>query len=224
VSTTPSPGRSGDAIRVVDAPQRGAAALAAKRLAQGFATLLVVPRLVALAFCRPLVGTEAAFAAASESIARVPGLRGLYMRQAFYRRTLAGCGHDVYFGWMTVFSKPAARLGDEVYLGRGCRLGWVDIGDGAMLSDGVQVLSGAHQHSASGAPGSMHRDGPQSYRRVVIGEGAWVGAGAVVMDDVGARAVVGAGAVVARAIPADRVAVGVPARVLAEPAGAETGA
>jgi acetyltransferase-like isoleucine patch superfamily enzyme len=81
-----------------------------------------------------------------------------------------------------------------------------------MLADGVQILSGGREHAVSpGAKGPM-RDQPQCYQRVHIGRGAWIGAGAIVMADVGCDAVVGAGAVVTRSIPAGCVAVGVPAR------------
>jgi acetyltransferase-like isoleucine patch superfamily enzyme len=52
---------------------------------------------------------------------------------------------------------------------------------------------------------------------VIVGEGAWVGAGAKILDGVtlGARAIVGAGAVVREDVPDRAVAVGVPARVVA---------
>ena len=53
-------------------------------------------------------------------------------------------------------------------------------------------------------------------RGVRIGDGAWIGAGAIVLDGVtvGEGAVVGAGAVVTRDVPPFAVAVGVPTRVV----------
>src|SRR5262249_60542015 len=52
---------------------------------------------------------------------------------------------------------------------------------------------------------------------VAIGDGAWPGAGAKILDgaSVGEDAVIGAGAVVRESIPASAIAVGVPARVVA---------
>jgi acetyltransferase-like isoleucine patch superfamily enzyme len=52
----------------------------------------------------------------------------------------------------------------------------------------------------------------------MIGAGAWLGAGAKVLDGVsiGDRAVIGAGAVVRDAVPDAAVAVGVPARIVGQ--------
>lgn len=200
--------------RLAEHPRRGPFSRTAKSLARGTALLLVLPRLVAYWLAASLVGREQAFSSASESIARIPGLRGVYQRQAFYRRSLASCGRDVYFGWQSVFSKPSASVGEGVYIGRNCSIGWVDLGARTLLADGVQILSGGHQHGEPGSTGEARREQPQEYRRVTIGHDCWLGTNAVVMADVGDSSVVGAGAVVNRGIPARSLAVGVPARVV----------
>jgi acetyltransferase-like isoleucine patch superfamily enzyme len=143
-------------------------------------------------------------------------VRGVYLRQIFYRQTLAECGRDIYFGWQSVFSKPSARIGDNVYIGRRCSVGWADIGTGSMLADGVQILSGGRQHGRAPSASHRHQDQPQEFRRVTIGSGAWLGTNAVIMADVGAGTIVGAGAVVNRPLPPHKVATGVPARVIKE--------
>ncbi len=199
--------------RVLEPAERGTAGELGKRLAGVLAALWIAPRLGAYLLARALLGEARALAGASESIAKIPGLRGVYCRRAFYRLVLAGCGRDVYIGWQTTFSKPQARLGDGVYVGRGCSIGWADIGDGALLADGVQVPSGGRQHGAADG-GRPFRDRPQEFRRVEIGAGAWVGAGAIVMADVGRGAIVGAGAVVREPVPAGALAAGVPAAVV----------
>ncbi len=193
-------------------PHRSAGAIAFKRGLQALAFVWVLPRLAIYRVASLFVGKPRAFANASEGVGGIPGLRGLYTRQAFYRATLESCGRDVYFGWLCAFSTPKARVGEGAYIGRRCGLGYVTLGEGVMLADGVQVLSGAHQHGTDGA--DSFREQSQQYRHVSIGAGAWLGAGAVIMAEVGAAAVIGAGAVVTTAIEARCVAAGVPARVV----------
>jgi len=83
-----------------------------------------------------------------------------------------------------------------------------------MLSDGVQILSGGRQHGRSLTPHESHQDKPQRFQRISIGAGAWLGTNAIIMADVGEATIVGAGAVVTEPLPANVVAVGVPARVI----------
>lgn len=173
-----------------------------------------LPILIGYAVCRPVLGEMRAFAAASERVALIPGFLGVYARQRFYQTLLPSVGVNVYFGFMSVFSKRAATLGHRVYIGRFCSIGWAQIGDDVMLADGVQILSGRHQHgTASDADGTL-RDNPQEFMKVTIGAGAWIGAGAIVMADVGDRAIVGAGAVVIKPVEAGTKVGGVPAKPL----------
>ena len=55
----------------------------------------------------------------------------------------------------------------------------------------------------------------------MIEEGAWVGAGAIILDgvEIGKNAVVGAGSVVVDSVPAHSVAIGNPARIIKAPEG-----
>lgn len=189
----------------------------AKSIAKILGTLRALPHVVCHLFWKAAIGPDRAFTGASESIARVPGVIGVYARQFFYKGTLARVGVDVHFGFMSLFSKRAATIGDRVYIGRFCTIGWAEIGDDVMLADGVQVLSGRHQHgseAASGSSGKALRDNEQSFSKVTIGKGAWLGAGAIVMADVGEGAIVGAGAVVVKPVPAGAKVGGVPAKAL----------
>ena len=215
--SAPHPGReepenaASDVVRV-GVPERGRVVLGVKRFLQGCFGVLAIRRLLVYWTLRRCFGRRA-FLGASESIGRVPGLRGVYLRQAFYRRTLEQCGQDVHIGWSSVFSMPEARLGDRVYIGRFCSIGYADLGSETMLADGVQILSGGREHQVGVQTGSRQQQ-TQTYRRVRIGAGAWIGAGAIVMADVADGAIVGAGAVVTRPIPPHQVAAGIPARVL----------
>lgn len=185
-----------------------------KTIAKGLGFVCALPHLLLYAISRLVLDDDRAFSGASERIAKIPGLLGVYIRQAFYRRTLDGVGRDVYFGFMSVFSKPKAVIGTGVYIGRFCSIGYAELGEDVMLADGVQVLSGRHQHGKESRDGKALRDNQHDFKRVSIGQGAWVGAGAVVMADVGTRAVVGAGAVVVQPVADDGKVGGVPAKSL----------
>jgi len=186
-----------------------------KRLAQAIGVLLALPCLLRYALLRLVVGDERALSAVSEAAARRPGMLGLFTRQAIYRRLLAQVGSDVHFGYQTLLSKPNATIGDRVYLGRFCTVGWAHIGDDTRIADGVQLLSGSHHHGTSLA-GVEHAQ--TQHQPIRIGRGVWIGANAVVMADVADGAIVGAGAVVTRPVPAGVTVVGVPAKPISRDA------
>lgn len=185
-----------------------------KTIARGVGTLLALPYLLCYALCRIGIGEQHAFVLTAEAIAKIAGVFGVYARQAYYHRMLAGVGCDVYFGFMSLFSKTQTIIGDRVYIGRFCVIGYARLEDDVMLADGVQVLSGQRQHGAHSIRGQPLRDNPQQYEIVTIGKGAWVGAGAIVMADVGSCAVVGAGAVVVKPVPVGGKVAGVPAKAI----------
>ena len=193
----------------------------AKRIGHTLGALVAWPHLLHHRFCRWTIDHERAFIVASENVATVTGYVGVYARQAFYRRTLEHVGTDVFFGSMSFFSKTATTVGDRVYIGRFCCIGLATIEDDVMLADGVQILSGQHQHGRDAAPGLVLQDNQTQFDMVTIGRGAWLGAGAIVMADIGAGAIVGAGAVVTKPVDAGAKVAGVPARTLDGPVAAK---
>ena len=100
-----------------------------------------------------------------------------------------------------------------MYVGPRCHLGLVHLERDVLLASGVHVPSGGATHGISD-PGRPIRDQPGARAIVRIGEGTWVGSGAVVLADVGRHSVVGAGAVVTAPLPDYVIAAGVPARVI----------
>ncbi len=176
-----------------------------KKIGQGIGFMFALLYLAWYKLLRAGLGERRAFISISEEVSKFPGWGGIYARQAFYKRVLDHVGDDVYFGFLSLFSKRQARIGDRAYIGRFCSIGWADIGDDAMLADGVQILSGRHQHGEGDE---------QHFEKVTIGNKAWIGAGAIVMADVGAGAIVGAGAVVVKPVAAGAKVGGVPARTL----------
>lgn len=187
--------------------------LVVKSLAFALATVLVLPALVSF-WCRSiLVGRDRALEASSQALSLIPGIFGQYMRRAFLSRVLAQCHHSVTIEFGTLFSKTAARLDENVYIGPRCHLGLVHIERDALLGPAVHVPSGPAVHGISSSRIPI-RDQPGTPALVRIGAGSWIGSGAVVMADVGRNTVVGAGAVVTAPLPDRVIAGGVPARVL----------
>ena len=134
-------------------------------------------------------------------------------------------------------------IGSGVFIGRNsilsCKNGDIDLEDGANVGFNCELFSasrvrvgrntliaaycyligGDHDFADPEAP--VLEQGRRS-AGVDVGEGAWLGAGAKLLDGVtvGDRAIVGAGAVVREPVPAGAIAVGIPARVVGHRDGA----
>ncbi len=110
----------------------------------------------------------------------------------------------------------AIRLGADVFVGPHVVLyghGGIAIGDETLVSMHCRILSSDH---AVPPPGTAIRSQPDLLKPTRIGRDVWLGAGVTVLGGVtiGDGCVVGAGAVVATDLPANSIAVGVPARVV----------
>lgn len=102
------------------------------------------------------------------------------------------------------------RFGEDVFVNSGCRFqdqGGIDIGAGSLIGHNAVITTLNHDMDPS-RRADMHP------ARVVIGRGVWFGANVTVLPgiSIGDGAVVGAGAVVTRDVPAGAVVVGVPAK------------
>jgi maltose O-acetyltransferase len=89
----------------------------------------------------------------------------------------------------------------------------IAIGADVQIATYVQLVTATHPVDPA-----ERRSGWESAAPVTVEDGAWLGAGAIVLPGVtvGSEAVVGAGAVVTRDVPPRVVAVGNPARVVRE--------
>jgi acetyltransferase-like isoleucine patch superfamily enzyme len=134
------------------------------------------------------------------------------------------------------------RIGSGVFVGRNsilsCKNGDIEIGDGANIGFNCEVFSASRvvvgagtllaayvylvggDHAIADRSRGVLEQGRHS-EGIVVGQGAWIGAGAIVLDGValGDRAIIGAGAVVRGDVPAGATAVGIPARILDMPTG-----
>lgn len=89
----------------------------------------------------------------------------------------------------------------------------ISIGDECLLASGVQLITASHPVDPVPRRAAWEQALP-----ITIGDGVWLGAGAIVCPGVsiGENSVIGAGSVVTRDIPSGVVAYGNPARVARE--------
>jgi acetyltransferase-like isoleucine patch superfamily enzyme len=127
-------------------------------------------------------------------------------------------GNGVFVGRNTILSckNGVIDIGDGANIGFNCEIfsaGQVTIGADVLMAAYCYLIGGDHDFSDRARP-VLHQG--RSARGVTIGEGAWLGAGAKILDGVciGAGAIVGAGAVVRESVPDRAIAVGVPARIV----------
>lgn len=127
-------------------------------------------------------------------------------------------GSGVFIGRNSILSckNGDITLGHGANVGFNCEIfsaGSVTIGADVLVAAYAYVIGGDH-HFAD--PTKPVLDQARVSRGVSVGDGAWLGAGAKILDgvSVGEHAIIGAGAVVRDDVPARAVAVGVPARVV----------
>ncbi|WP_298817360.1 acyltransferase [Chloroflexus sp.] len=107
-------------------------------------------------------------------------------------------------------------IGQRSLIGESCILrgqGGITIGNDVYLGTLVQVLAVNHVFHDTTRPISAQGITAQG---ISIGDGSWIGSGAIILDGVkiGKNVVIGAGAVVTRDVPDYCIAVGNPARVI----------
>jgi acetyltransferase-like isoleucine patch superfamily enzyme len=126
--------------------------------------------------------------------------------------------HDAILHVFNFRNLPHAgiRLGKRCFVGERTVIrgqGGVTIGDDVLIAPAVQILAINHVCATTRVP---IMDQGIDARGIEIGDGSWLGAGAIITDGVriGRNAVVGAGAVVTSDVPDGSVVVGVPARVV----------
>ena len=134
-------------------------------------------------------------------------------------------------------SNAGIRIASGVFIGRNtilsCKNGDIDLGEGANIGFNCEIFSasrvrigrsaliaaycyligGDHDFSDASRPVLAQA---RTSAGIALGDGAWLGAGAKVLDgvEIGAHAVIGAGAVVRQSVPERATAVGVPARIV----------
>ena len=180
-----------------------------KGILHGLCLTLVFPLALLSGFGR----VESVYLLGAQYFALFPGLPGDYIRIAWYCLTLRKCASDSRIQFGSFFVHPQVEVGHGVYIGCHCVLGQTTIGDRTHIASGVQILSGKRQHGRD-AEGRIQGAGEETFETVPIGADCWIGAGVIVMAEVGEGTTIGAGSVVTKPIAPGSVAVGIPARPL----------
>jgi acetyltransferase-like isoleucine patch superfamily enzyme len=131
---------------------------------------------------------------------------------------ILGDGVHLYRGTIIEIGQGGSvEIGAHCHVQPNCQftayLGSIRLGEGVQVAPACGFYPYEHRFTA-GQP--IMEQPLQSKGDIVIGDGAWLGYGVIVLDGVtvGEGAVVGAGAVVTRDVPQDAVVAGVPARIL----------
>ncbi len=158
-------------------------------------------------------GDRKAFGMVSQWVSIIPGLTGEFFRRAYFQWATGLSLRDCCISFGTTFSDPHVRIEDGVYLGRGCDIGFADIGRNCVIGSSVHILSGLRQHGFDN-PDTSIKEQPGEYSKVSVGEDTWIGNCAIIGADVGKKCVIGVGSVVVKPIPDFAIAAGNPARVI----------
>lgn len=135
-------------------------------------------------------------------------------RQSALEDLLAAIGEGTF-----IRSPFFCDYGDGIRIGARCFVNFnctmldgapIAIGDECMIASGAQLITATHPIDPGPRRAAVEQALP-----ITIGDGVWLGAGAIVCPGVsiGENTVVGAGAIVTRDLPAGVVAYGNPARV-----------
>lgn len=136
-------------------------------------------------------------------------------RNELVRQMFGSVGENVWVNQpLTLAVGSTVTIGEGTYINSGLVLiddYTITIGKGVLFGTGVTLCTTGHPID----PEKRAEGGMYSFP-ITIGDGAWIGAGAIVLPGVmiGKYAVIGAGSVVTKDIPDYTVAVGNPCRAL----------
>jgi len=125
--------------------------------------------------------------------------------------------HEVELEYgVNIESRGSLRIGQRTFVGHGTTIGCnehLSIGRNCLIGEYVSIRDNDHEFRVLATP---IQDQGQRVAPVIIGDDVWIGAKATVTPGVriGDGCVVGANAVVTHDLPANAIAVGVPARVI----------
>jgi acetyltransferase-like isoleucine patch superfamily enzyme len=145
-----------------------------------------------------------------------------FLYRPYVRRRLKHAGRGFRLGYSSEFLQPGLfQIGDNFFTGPHCyfdtnEFSPVRIGDDVMFGPYCKLIGGNHDYSYTKGPLAENRFPRPHRKEIVIENGAWIGANAVILTgaQIGEGSVIGAMGLVNHFIPPYTVAVGVPAKRL----------
>lgn len=137
------------------------------------------------------------------------------IRRSICRHIFDKCGDNVNIESGARFATGGISIGSGSGLGVNCSVhGPLKIGDNVMMGPDVTILTHTHNIERTDIP--MGQQGGMRVAEVVVGNDVWIGMRVVIMPGVkvGNGAVIGAGAIVTKDVPDYAIVGGVPVQVI----------
>ena len=129
------------------------------------------------------------------------------------------CGKNVYVGHNCHFNCKSISVGNNVSIGQNCVFisahGGIIIGDNVMFGPGVNIHGGDHIYNVVGKYMNENVK-TNSDGSVVIKDDVWIGANAIILKKVtlGRGSIIGAGAIVTKDVEPYSIVAGNPAKII----------
>ena len=153
---------------------------------------------------------ELCFQFGSHFISLFPGIPGDYLRRAYYRWVMNVGTVSIGFG--TILAQRDTDIESGVYIGSHCNIGSSHIERDVLIGSKVMIASPSMHHFDRLDIPIRDQGGRTDKSR--IGEGTWVGNGAIILSDIGRGVVIAAGAVVTKPCEDFGIFGGNPARLI----------
>jgi virginiamycin A acetyltransferase len=160
---------------------------------------------------RLATSSQAVFVFWTNVVAVLPGTPGIFLRRAFYRWTLDKCAEEVIVEFGALFTTRNARVESGAYVGAYALIGYVYLGENALVGSRASLLSGGQHHQLLPS-GEWSATDHANLTAIEIGRNTWIGEGAILMAGTGSGCMVAAGTVVSTPVPAGVMVAGNPAR------------
>ena len=132
---------------------------------------------------------------------------------------MAAAGTNIYIGKNTHFSAISKiQLASHIWIGPNCHLdgsGTLTIGNGVIIGRNTEILTNNHNYDSDDLK-SIPYDERFVHKPVSVGDCVWIGTRVIILPgvNIGEGAIIGAGAVVNKNVPSCAVVAGNPAQII----------